>query len=81
MEYSQHPDLVALVKSSLGDILKENPELIEGYLVVGWRIDDMIVVGHNSCCLPHLINRIHQAIAENPSLCQPSPVFREDHDS
>lgn len=67
--------------SAVAGILDQNPEIMRGYLVVGFRIDGTVAIAHNSCCAPHLVSRTVDEIAKYPELQQPRGKSRESHDS
>ena len=63
----------------VGDALGENPELLQGFLIVGVRIDGMKVIAHNSCCLTHMIQEIINDIRDYPDLGMINPGVSDGH--
>lgn len=53
-------------KQLLAKALKQNPDIMEGVMVIGFRIGGSMVVAHNYCCLGHAMNRAAKHINENP---------------
>ena len=51
----------------IGEIVNCNPELLDGYLAVGVKIDGSLSIAHNFCCLPHALNSIAIQIAARGS--------------
>ena len=67
--------------SAVAGILRQNPEIMRGYLVVGFRIDGTVAIAHNSCCAPHLVSQTIDEIAKYPELQKPRGKSHESHDS
>jgi hypothetical protein len=71
------PGLRPQIAAALG----ENPEILKGYLVVGIRIDDSIVVAHNSCCLGHVLGVVISELNAHPEMNTPNDQYRNSHES
>jgi phosphoribosyl 1,2-cyclic phosphodiesterase len=65
---------------AVAEILKQNPLVLQGYLVVGFRIDGTVAISHNSCCVPHVVNRTIDQVKKYPDLAKPREKYRESHD-
>ncbi len=81
MQYHNHFDTIADMRHRIADALCENHEIIAGYLVVGVRIDGTMVVGHNSCCLAHMIGIVLSELKAHPEMNVQNPGLPEAHDS
>lgn len=64
----------------LADMSGGNPELFEGYLIVGVQIDGSMVIGHNTCCTAHMINHLIQYLRANPDMNAVHPSLPNAHD-
>jgi hypothetical protein len=71
------PGLRPQIAAALG----ENLQILKGYLVVGIRIDDSIVVGHNSCCLAHILGVVISELNAHPEMNTPNDRYRDGHES
>jgi hypothetical protein len=69
------------VIQGVAELLMQAPELVAGYLVVGFRVDGTVAVAHNTCCLPHQVNRLVDQVRKNPALGAPREKYRESHGS
>lgn len=67
-------------KAMLADLTGENPELIEGYLIVAVRIDGRMVIGHNACCTSHMIAEVIRYMKANPDINKLNPALPNAHD-
>ena len=81
MQYHSHYDGTPDMRNRIADALRENREIIAGYLVVGVRIDGTMVVGHNSCCLAHMIGLVIGELNEHPEMNVRNPSLPEAHGS
>lgn len=68
------------VAQLLADMSGGNPELFEGYLMVGVQIDGSMVIGHNTCCLAHAIAHVLAYLRANPDINVPHPGLPNAHD-
>lgn len=68
------PRRVRGLKRILAEALEINPDLVQGYLIVGYMADDSCRVAHNTCCIAHAITGVKQALVDHPDLNQVNPV-------
>jgi hypothetical protein len=81
MEYRVHQQPEPGLRPQIAEALGENPDIMKGYLVVGVRIDDSMVVAHNTCCLGHMIGIVISELKGHPEMNTPNDEFREGHES
>lgn len=62
------------IKDAVAEALEINPELVSGYLVVGYMADDSVRAAHNTCCIAHVINHVRDSLAEYPELNTVNPA-------
>ena len=79
MQYTSETADSAEVLRHVGDALGENPDLLQGFLVIGMRIDGAMIVAHNSCCLGHIIEAVIANMHEFPDLKMLNPGFTDEH--
>lgn len=80
MPFQQGENVVEEVRRAVGFVLECNPDLIEGFIVVGFRIDRVVMVKHNSCCAAHAVMAAARAVADNPELNEIAPDFADGHE-
>lgn len=66
--YTSYEDNDNHIRVLVADIVRSNPGLFKGYLVVAVNIDDSMEIAHNTCCLPHMVNHLIDAIKQYPEL-------------
>lgn len=69
----------ALVLELVAQATDQNPKLVDGYLIVAVRVDGSLAISHNTCCLPHMVNIVIDAINQNPSLAVPRDEYKNNH--
>lgn len=69
------------IVEGVAEMLLQNPEILRSYLIVGFRIDGTVAIAHNSCCVPHQVNRTIDMIHKYPELSRVREKYRESHGS
>lgn len=59
-------------------VLEEDPAELKGFLVVGVRHDNTIVMAHNARSLPFIVGMLLKQIRRNPELAMTSSEFPMD---
>lgn len=65
---------------AVAEAVEENPELIKGYLIVAVRIDGTMVIAHNTCCLPHIVDMVIGEMIGHPEIALPQTGASPEHE-
>lgn len=53
---------------TVGEMLEQDTDDLKGYLIVGVRRDNTIVIAHNAKSLPFIVGMLLKQIRKNPEL-------------